>query len=387
LTVFEDFRKMCAKYAIFAVLGAFWFLMVNPASLAVSARDIEKVQMKGVLGDEDFQIIDNFVKEAVRDLVRTEDFTSIAKVRARILRRSKSSKESAQAQYSQHFSESALTHISEAFKQARGLKPEDRKLKTTLNLLILVGNLQDIRLVDLAIPMLKEPSTIIHYWAVYSITNPGITEQFNSTEPADLALAGRIIEQLKGLVDDSSPEITALMARFAAEVNVPQGEELLLQIAQMRMRRYADWTVNYELLDASILKFLYDKISSAGQSKAAIARSFGQLYSYTMQRYIKGRDFLSPEQKHQLASVLVEIENKCLWKLLGMTMRQTTIKRAVEQDDYNSLLQEHNRLLGDETSVGQLPLKLNFDYGTKPDGSKLTAPLALPERPKREVSG
>lgn len=65
-------------------------------------------------------------------------------------------------------------------------------------------------------------------------------------------------------------------------------------------------------------------------------------------------------------------------------MPQATIRRAIERDDYVALLVEHNRLLGDETRAGRLALRLNFDYGRSNDGTKRTAPLALPERPKSE---
>jgi len=64
-------------------------------------------------------------------------------------------------------------------------------------------------------------------------------------------------------------------------------------------------------------------------------------------------------------------------------MAQSIIKKAVEQGDYVALLQEHSRLLGDETRPGQLSLELNFDYGENADGSKRTAPLVLPEPPQR----
>ena len=132
-----------------------------------------------------------------------------------------------------------------------------------------------------------------------------------------------------------------------------------------------------------ILKLLYEKIISANVSRLTIARRFGQLYSYAIQRYVKGRDYLNAKQKSELASVLVELENCCIWKILGMP--QTTIKRAIEQGDYMTLLREHSRLLGDKTRGGQLPLKLNFDYGKSEDGSKRIAPLALAEPPKSKT--
>ena len=373
---------MKGKWTIFAVLVL--FLAMNSGSEAVNTREIDRVRSKEVLDSRDFQIIDNFVAEAVRELVKTKDFTSIAKGRSVILARS-CSRESAQAQYAEQFSKSADNYISEAFKAASELTPKERKLKVIVNLLILVDGLEDVRLADLAIELLKDENTVICYWAVHSVTNSGITKQLNSGKAADLQLALRIVEQLKELVEQSGPETLALMAEFAAELNIPQGEDLLLQIADIRISRYADWTVDYELLDTTILKLLCNKISSAGLNRAAIAHRFGQLYSYAIQRYVKGRDFLSATEKHQLASVLVETEKSCIGKLSKMP--QSTIKKAVEQGDYTAILLEHSKLLGDETRAGKLALKLNFDYGENPDGSKRTAPLALPEPPRTKVGG
>ena len=368
---------MKAKWVIFAALAAFLVLVVHSGSGAVNTGKIDIVRKKPVLDSRDLQIIDDFVAEAVRELVKTKDFTSIAQTRSIILAR-RSSKRSAQAQYAEQFSESAHKYISLGFKQAEQLTPEDRKFKAILNLLILVDGLEDVRLADLAIGLLKDRMSVIRYWAVHSITNPGFTKQLNSAIAANLQLARRIVEQLKGMVGNSGPEILALAAEFAAEVNIPQGEDLLGQIADLRIKKYADWTVDYELLDGAVLRLLYKKISSGAVNKPAIARRFGQLYSYAIQRYVKGRNFLNAAQKHQLASVLIETEKSCVGKLLGMP--QSVIKRAVERGDYTRLLLEHSGLLGDETRAGRLALKLNFDYGRNPNGTGRTAPLTLPVR-------
>jgi hypothetical protein len=374
------FAIMKGKWLIFAVLVAFLVLVINSGSEAVSTREIDVCCHKEVLGDEDLRIIDDFVAEAVDELVKTKDFTSIAKIRAVILSRSSSSTDSAKAQYAAQFSESVHKHISKALEAAEELTPADRRFKMILNLLILVDSLEDLRLADLAMKWLNDENNAIRYWAVHSVTNLGITEKLNSGGAANLELAEKITEQLKALVESGSPEILALIVEFAARVDIPQGEELLLQIADMRIRKYADWTVEYELLDGAILKLLDSKISSGSINKPAVACCFGQLYSYAIQRYIKGMDVLSDTQKEQLASVLVETEIFCISKRFQVA--QSVIKVAIEQNDYKGLLQEHNRLLGEETRAGQLPLKLNFDYGKKPDGSRRIAPLALPEPPE-----
>ena len=379
MLVFEGVHKMKNKWAVFAALAALLILTINSASEGVDTGQIDKVRNKEVLNNKDLQIIDKFVAESVQELMKTRDFTSIAKVRAVISSRNSSNMDSASAQYAEQFSESARKYISEAFEAANELTPEEHKFRMTINLLILVDSLEDLRLADLAKGMINDENEAIRYWAVHSLTNPGFIEQLNATEETK-SLASNIIEQLKDLVESSKPEILALMTEFTAEVDIPQTEDLLLQIANIRIKRYANWTVEYELLDSTILRLLDNKMFSGGMSNSAIARRFGQLYSYVIQRYVKGQDLLSGTEKQRLASVVVETEVLCINKHLGTA--QSAIKKAVEDEDYITLLKEHNRLLGEETKAGLLPLKLNFDYGKKPDGSRRTAPLALPEPPK-----
>ena len=376
---------MRSKRAIFAVLAVFLVLGPISGSRAVDAAEIDRVRNKGVLGERDFGIIDEFVAESVQELMQTVDFTSVAKLRTIILSRSDSGKDSASAQYSAQFSESAHKYISEALEKASNLADEKNRFEVVINLLILVDGLEDVRLADLSMEMLSDENMATRYWAVHCISNAGIIGQLNSSQE-NRQLAVEIAGQLAELVESSSPEVVVLMAEFAAGVDIIQCEGLLLQIADMRINRYADWTVEYELVDIAVLKLLRDKILSSGAGKAVLGHRFGQLYSYAMQKYVRdinGGNFLQTAERQQLASVLVEIEDACIGKLLGMP--QSVVRKAVEQDAYMSLLQEHNRLLGDETEEGQLGLKLKFDYGRNADGSKQTWPVVLPKRPEESI--
>jgi hypothetical protein len=374
---------MKRKSKIFAVLVVLGIAMLNSGAFAVDTHDIEVVQHKAVLDEADLQIIDKFVADSVNELAKTQDFTSVARVRAVIHARSSSDKESAKAQYGNQFSESAHKYISEALEAAKDLTPMERRFQVILNLLILTDSLHDLRLADLAMRWVEDKNEAIRYWAIHYITNPDVVEQLNSKEVANQELAGKITEQLKRVVESSSPETLALIAEFAAKVDIPEGEDLLLQIADMRIKRYESWTVEYELLDGDILRLLDSKIPAESTSKPEVAYRFGQLYSYVIQRYVKGQDVLSNAQKDQLASVLVETETSYISKRLKVV--QSVIKNAVEKSDFQALLQEHDRLLGDDTRAGQLSLKLNFDYGKKPDGSRRIAPLVLPDPPKELV--
>jgi hypothetical protein len=64
---------------------------------------------------------------------------------------------------------------------------------------------------------------------------------------------------------------------------------------------------------------------------------------------------------------------------LGMV--QSTIRAAVQQNDFGTIMAEHDKLLGSDAGPGQVELKLNSDYGQSTDGSKQMSPLVLSEPP------
>jgi hypothetical protein len=368
---------MKIKRVIFTILIASLIPLGLLRSQAIDTQEIEEVRQKGVLNSKDLQVIDNFLAEAIQEILKTRDFTSIARTRALIL-----SYQSTQGQYAKQFSESAYKYISLALKQAETL-PKERRFKVTLNLLILIDGLKDPQLADLALAKLKDDNKVIRYWAVRCVTNPGLISKLNPAEGANLRLLQRIVEGLEQLVDSSPPpadETLALITEFAAESNIPEGEDLLGQIADVRIKEYADWTVKYELLDSAVLKALANRISSStGSNKLEMARRFAQLYSYAIERYLKGQD-LSDTNRQYLASVLVETEDKCIGKLLGRP--QSNIKRAIEENNISLLRQEYDRLFGNQAKAGELTTKLGIDYGTDANGRKRIAPLPLPDPPK-----
>jgi hypothetical protein len=374
---------MGVRSRIFAGLAIFLVLLVNSSAMAIGTRRIDRVRDKEMLSRGDFEIIDDFLASGVQELLSTRDFTNIAKTRNVVLMGSDSATDSAAAQYSEQFSESAYKHISDGLGMARALTPQELRTKVTVNLLILVDGLKDTRLADLAMEMLSDESVVIRYWAVHCITNSGFIKQLNSDNGANSKLAKRVAEELGKIVEKSGAETLTLMVNFINEAETVRREDLLIKIADERISRYANWNVDYELLEEDILRALYERME--GVSEPVIARRFGQLYSYVMQRCMKGQDFLSSEQKNHLASVLIEVEKHCISKMLEVP--QSIIQKAVEQKDMASLLLEHKRLFGNGTQTGQLALKLNFDYGSGPDGKKYISPLTLPGPPKLAAGG
>ena len=350
--------------------------LVPVCSGEVSTGAIDNVREKQVLSDRDFSVIDEFVNNAVDQFLQINNFSSVSRYRAVILSRKSNTQESSRQQYESQFYESAQQAIGDALEEAEKIEDPQRRFKVLVNLLVLADGLENPRVSQAAIDFLDSPKKSVRYWAVHCLTNPQVTEELNNN-PSDYAgLGDTIISEFEKIVGDCGYETAVLITEFAANYN--QGGELLIKIAKDRLEKYENWNVDNVYFDVELLEGLCKKIVQAsGAERNRFARHFSQLYSYAIQRYIKGKDILTNQQKSKLASLIVEIERSCIGK--RMQLPQVDIKKAVENNDYTKLWLEHNRLLGDDTKRGRIALAYDFDYGEKPDGTRRTAPLSLSE--------
>jgi hypothetical protein len=360
---------------IFFILSV---LFANSVLQAVSTMGIEMVRKKAVLDSSDFDVIDRFVAEAVGELVNSKEFVSVGGKRGVIISNSKSNRDSAQSQYHDRFTGSAYKYIGSGLKNASLLKPESLRFKVIMNLLILIDELNNARLAGLAIDMIGDKNPIVCYWAVRCVTSADIVKYLNSS---DRQLAVRILRRLRGYVNQGSPEVLNMMAEFGKNVNVDiqQSEQLLVAIADKRLSEYADWKVDKELLDATLLIALCEKMKPGGVNGSVSGVRFVQLYSYSIQRYVIGKDLLGAEQKRQLASLLSEAERECISDILNMP--QVDIRNAIARNNYSAIMQAHNKLFGGEGVAGELTSKYKLTFGKNPDGSERTSPLVLPGPP------
>ncbi|MBN1362964.1 MAG: hypothetical protein JW993_20365 [Sedimentisphaerales bacterium] len=373
--------KLKRAVSIILVFGVVLALL-SVSQAVVDLRRIEEVTKKNILTPADLQIIDEFMNDAVTDIVRTEDFTAVSKTRSIILNhRADKAQPSAQAQYAQQFSESAYKQISEALAEAEGLPNESRRYKVITNLLILVENLEDPRLVELAIGQIRRANAPARYWAVRAATDAELWAKLSQNQATASRLAATILAECSQVAATSSAEVLRLMADFAGRFDTPAASALLVKVADARIARYADWTVDYELVDGAILKHLCDRLAGGGTPDPELARRFAQLYSFAMQRYIKGKRLgvLKEASQNYLVTLLVQTEQNCLGELLAAP--QATITRLVTAGDLDGLQAEHDRLLGAPGRPGVLPARLSFSYTTQ--GESTAAPVALPDPPGR----
>ena len=247
-----------------------------------------------------------------------------------------------------------------------------------MNLFILAAQIESPELVDLAFERIDSQKTIVRYWAVKAITSPAIVGKLNSEIMPDEVLAEKVINVLKKVVEEEkSPEINELIVKFLGQLKSPQTAQLLLDIAEKRIEAYQSWNVACELMDGKLLVAIGTEIltETRKEQKTEMARSFAQLYSYVIKRYIIGNDFLSETQQNDLASVMVEVEQEILGKLLEKP--QASIKRAIEKKSLNTLRREHDMLLGTASLTGELARKIDYDYGKNSTGRAINAPKTL----------
>jgi hypothetical protein len=330
------------------------------------------VREKDVLNEEDFQVIEQFVKDAIDELVNTVDFTQVARLRAIIVTR-----QSEQAQYSEQYTRYLRKYIGEAVVKTDKLENAVRRHRVRVNLMILVCQLENPRLVDIALEALDDRDESVRYWAVRTLTSRKLIEKIEAGSDSS-AVVGNIASKFEGIVSTAAPEVLRIMAELARAANNDQTENLLLKIADIRIKGYSDWTAKADTVDIEVLKLLCDKLMMKTKKTDEFGQRFAQLYSYIMQKYImvlRDEVSLDEEQKQLLASILVEIEDKCIGKLTGL--QQTVIKRAIELDDANTLYQENIRLLGGDEKQGEIPAKFGFDYGPAEGGGRLTQPREL----------
>lgn len=355
------------------LVGGLVLAFLSVAQAVVDTRGVDEVLKKSVLTPQDLAIVDAFVLDVVEEIVQTDDFTQIATTRTALLIR-----QGTQAQYAQQLLESAAKHISAKLQEAQGIADPVRRFQVMANLLILVDGLKDPRLVDTAVRSIPQENNGVRYWAVRAATDQALWTKLNQNQAAAAQLADRIIGECNRVIETSSPEVVSLMVDFAGRFNTPGAETLLIHAADERIKRYAAWNAGYELADAAVLKLLSNRLA-AGTPNPEVAKRFAQLYSFVIQRYIKGqqRNALTGASKGYLASVIAEVEDKCFSKLLGV--RQPTLTRALQDGNLENLQAEHDKLLGGTGQAGALVSKLNFTYGTGP-GNR-TAPLPLPDPP------
>ncbi|HPD46289.1 MAG TPA: hypothetical protein P5279_06475 [Anaerohalosphaeraceae bacterium] len=371
-------------------VGAIAAILFPVSSLyAANTAEIEAVrartlQSKATLSPADQAILDKFVHDALEELYFEEDPWRAVDVRETILAQKGAADPSP---YKIAFAEAVAKHLKTTFENAARLQNPDHRQRLTLNLIILAAGLQTTEMVQFGLDRLGDTHPTTQYWAVKTVTNPGVAAQLTSQVLGDEDLARRIISRLDQVVSDTmAPETMRMIVEFADRLNTAEARALVNKIADLRTLQYANWTVRYEMLEMPLLTALGKQIiaETADARRADLLRRFSQLYSYVIERYVLGENLLDELQKQQLVSVIAEIENGPITEILARP--QNRLRKALEGGKGSVIDAERQILLGSATQPGQLAGKFAYDYGKGPGNAALTEPLRLKAPPALTAS-
>ena len=368
-------RKICLLAVIPLTIFLFGFDV-----LAVNTAKIDVVRGKELLADTDTAVIEEFLSAAFDEFFAKTDFSDISSLRTAIVTRSVSEFESGQIQYGPRFFVAAQKQISQTLEKASKLPASLRKQLLTMNLLILINDLENLEIAKTALDYIQNPDVMVRYWAVNCLTNDNILRQLNMAgSDENSRIAGQFVQKLQSAAQSEiSGDVLILIAQFAAGLKSPAANELLVQIARKRADLYLNWQVNDEMVESSILKSLSDRIQIDPDNAKVTAKDFAILYSLVVQRYVLGAEILPAANIRNLVSVIAQSE-KYITRFIPDW--PGALKRAIEKGGGSGLLAEHDALFGSASAAGKLPTAAGFYYGKNPDGSIKIAPPQLQKPP------
>ena len=290
--------KERGKLAVF-LLG----IMVSAGTaLAVDTTAIDAVLEKvkadsASFSSADATEIDAFLESALGEMLTAKNFWEAVDIRGTILQRQG---DKSTGRYREEFISSARRHLQFAIEEVLRSEQDETQMRKARALIVLVSLLQDASLSDFGVGLLDHPDSTVRYWAVKSVTNPSVAAQLKTVTPEAVQLLGKIVTGLESVIEkEQYPEVLSLIVRFAGDIKGSQGKKLIIQVADKRIKAYADWSVQYELMDTEVLAAIGEMIlaENPGQDRINLCRRFGQLYSYIIQRYVLGKDTLKDSQK------------------------------------------------------------------------------------------
>jgi hypothetical protein len=363
------------RYPLLAL--AVIFLSAGVA-LAVDTTAIDALRTKTAFTDADGAVIDQFVGSAVRELLDRTEFGNVGVTTDTFVREMNPA--APNAKYSDYFAAAVLKHFRAGLAEADKITDVERRKDIKLNLLIMLEKVGQLRTAVLAEDSFADPGAGVRYWAVKCVTNPAVLTQLNSGSPESTRAAGEIATRLKAAVaGEANPATLALMADFGGGVTAPEAAELLVAVANKRIKAYEDWTVTDAIIDGRVLEALGKKVKT---SKPA-ATAYGQLLSCCMQRY--GKYMATPsvmgeQEAIYLGTTLAMVEKGSLIALLGPGRQsiQAAVAKGGSQGA-SAMNGEYALLFGSNGAAGELTKVLGVKY---PDaqGKEQVMPRQLPEK-------
>jgi hypothetical protein len=331
----------------------------------------------GSLSDSDRAVVNEFWRIALDAMLLEETSEQIVAIRRQI---EQEKGDEPLSLYATGYVQVGREHLKVAFETVEQWEPSEKKDLMRRNLMILATRLESPLLADFGLERLSDLDEVVRYWAVKCVAGPQVAAQLIDPAIGDPVLTEKILHALRSRVsEESNPEILRLFVSFSAIVNNDLAREILMIIAQKRIDAYMSWNVQNEQFDAFLLRSMGQIILEERESPArtAMARRFAELLSLVFQRYMADPSPLSDAQRNALATVITEVDNYVLTRIMG---QQTPFIRILQRGGMG-LDREFEAYFGSDVGPGHLATRLKFDYGKTDTGQTKYSPPQLPPPP------
>lgn len=352
------------------------------AAYSVNTAEIESLRQRtqgasSELTSSDKSVVAKFWTDALNQMLLSKSSNEIVEIR-RQLETQKG--DNHLSYYATAYITQAKTEIQEAFQNVARLEDAEQRQMLEQNLMILVANLQSPQLAPLALQYLDDKDAVVWYWAFKTVTQSAIIQQLTAEVTRDEQTTKAILNALEAQAATGLyPETQKMVVIFCAAFDQLKARDILLSIATSRIAAYKNWTVNDESPDAVLLTVLgtIAEQNPDPEIKKVFGRTFAELYALVIQRYLQGKDTFSSEHIDRLLTVIAEVDQTVLDKIMGIKTRILDSLRRGQGLDV-----QYDTLLGNQTFQGQLAEKFQFDYGKDASGKPLTAPPKLGPKPE-----
>lgn len=285
--------------------------------------------------------------------------------------------------YSSAYNEIAREYLAKALENVVRVEDTNKQEMLEQNLMVLTARLKSPALASIAIQRIDHENPVVRYWAVKAVTNTGVIQMLSSDVTADKETEGKILNVLKQRLQfEQQTEIRTMIVNFAAAMEHPTAREILLTVADERIKAYTTWSfmMDQETLDTRLLIALGSRATTAenNEDKSVLARKFAELYALVFQAYMKGAGSLDAAQLSYLLTVILEVDRSILNQMLNVP--QTGVLRAIQRQV--GLEREYEMIFGDRLRPGDLATTFRFDYGKDASGRSITAPPEIGSVPE-----
>lgn len=284
--------------------------------------------------------------------------------------------------YRSAYVQEGLKNIQASLLNIERLGNVQQRIMIKRNLLILTANLESPKTREIALAHLADEDDMIRYWAVRAVTQPAVVQQLSSDVITGQEAVSEILEGLSKRVSvEKQTDVLEMIAGFCMGFNDSIAREILVQMIDQRIKAYQNWRPVQVGLDIRLLTAA-GNIAALQQDvavKSTFGRKFTEMYSFAIQRYMKGVGSFTNAELEEILTVIAEVDQNVVSKTMEI---RTGILGGLRSNTISQLSREYEILFGDRSRQGQLAMRLKFDYGKDAAGNPITSPPELKPKPE-----